>query len=236
MLSHILRMNEWIGGPSVPEAEDSCDGMGNGTVRVKGWVSGVSVLLFLVWGPALEAQRGGAPRLGVDGLVLFREEGSVAVLARATPHWREVVTRSEELLGDFRYLPEYATVRTRGQVFEIVSSDGAGFLPVGERQFVAVPWSFGPGCAEEGWEGPEWVPPGDTVTFLLVPTRTRSSWREGLPVFDVLGWHQPYPVGDLIPFWRSGPRSNPNWLSASEFFKLVSLLLPRSAFEVDPEA
>ena len=63
------------------------------------------------------AQRAGAPKLGVDGLVLFRDPGSVAVLARATSYWQAVSTRSEELLGDFRYLPEYATARAQGQVF-----------------------------------------------------------------------------------------------------------------------
>jgi hypothetical protein len=180
------------------------------------------------------AQRAGAPKLGVDGLVLFRDPGSVAVLARATPYWRAVSTRSEELLGDFRYLPEYATARTQGQVFEILDSDPSGWMGSELGRFIAVPWSFGPGCAEEGWQAPEWVAPGDTVAFLLVPTRSRSGDARRLAVFDVLGWQQPYPVGELIPLWRKGPRQNPVWLTAREFFELLTVLPSELAFRSDP--
>jgi hypothetical protein len=181
------------------------------------------------------AQRAGAPKLGVDGLVLFRDPGSVAVLARATSYWQAVSTRSEELLGDFRYLPEYATARARGQVFEILETDAPGWMGSARSRFVAVPWSFGPGCAEEGWLAPEWVIPGDTVTFLLIPTRSGSGKGDGRPVFDVLGWQQPYPVGELIPFWRKGPQKNPVWLTAQEFFELLTLLPSELAFRDEPE-
>jgi len=188
------------------------------------------------------AQRAGAPKLGVDGLVLFRGEGSVAVLAVATSAWRAVSTRSEELLGDFQYLPEYASARAQGQIFERLAADPGrwpGLAGVeegdGRRRFVAVPWSFGPGCAEEGWQNPEWVPAGDTVTFLLQPTRSREAGDEGLPVFDVLGWHQPYPVGELIPFWRKTPAVNPEWLTAEAFYGLLTVMPSEAAFRSDPE-
>ena len=78
--------------------------------------------------PALEGQRAGAPKLGVDGLVHAREEGTVAVLARATARWHGDSTRSAELQGDFRYLPDFATARTRGQVFEVLKSDAPEWL------------------------------------------------------------------------------------------------------------
>jgi len=97
-----------------------------------------------------------------------------------------------------------------------------------------VPWSFGPGCAEEGWQAPEWVAPGDTVAFLLIPTRSRSGDADRLAVFDVLGWQQPYPVGELIPFWRRGSRQNPVWLTAREFFELLTVLPSELAFRSDP--
>ena len=187
-------------------------------------------------------QRATAPKLGVDGLVLFREEGSVAALARATPYWRAVSTRSEELLGDFRYMPEYATAMAQGQVFEILATDDVEWMGPGEEsaedsgRFIAVPWGFGPGCAGEAWQAPEWVSPGDTVAFLLVPTRARSSRAEGLPVFDVLGWQQPYPVGDLIPFWRKGPQVNPVWLTAQEFYGLLTVLPSKAAFRTEARA
>jgi hypothetical protein len=170
----------------------------------------------------------------VDGLVLFRSPGSVAVLATATPFWQPVATRSEDLLGDFRYLPEYASSRAQGQLFRLLHADDPRMASAGDGQFVVVPWSFGPGCAEEGWEGPQWVTPGDTVAFLLHPTRTAST-REGPPVFDVLGWHQPYPVGELIPFWRRGRALNPVWLSALDFYQLLKVLPRETAFLQDPE-
>lgn len=204
-------------------------------------------ILFLVSIAAIrpgpvEAQRAGAPRLGVDGLVLFRSGGSVAVLAVATPFWRAVSTRSEELLGDFRYLPEYAATRSRGQIFEVLRSDPRGEHGVGSvrssgaGRFLAVPWTFGPGCAEEGWGSADWVPPGDTVAFLLEPTRASTGEEGGLPVFDVLGWHQPYPVGELIPFWRRDRQTASVWLTAAEFYELVRVLPSESAFRADPSA
>ena len=187
------------------------------------------------------AQRAGAPKLGVDGLLLFRDPGSVAILARATPNWQAVSTRSEGLLGDFQYMPEYATAGAQGQVFEILDSDAMEWMG-GSRggagspgRFTAVPWAFGPGCAGEAWQAPEWVAPGDTVAFLLVPTRVRSPEADGLPVFDVLGWQQPYPVGELIPFWRKGPRENPVWLTAREFYELLTVLPLELAFRSDPD-
>ena len=193
-------------------------------------------LLIMGWAPAVLAQRAGAPGLGVDGLVAFRDQGSVAVLAEATSFWRPVATKTEELLGDFRYLPEYASARAQGQIFKLVDSDAAKLVADSDGRFVVVPWSFGLGCAEEGWESPEWVPPGDTVAFLLVPTRTRSSSAGGSPVFDVLGWHQPYPVGELIPFWRKGLRVNPDWLSAQDFYELLTVLPSEMAFYANREA
>ena len=185
-------------------------------------------------GPCL-AQRAGAPKLGLDGLIGFRDQGSVAVLARATSYWRPVSTRSEELLGDFKYLPEYASARAQGQIFQLLESDASEWMGGEDVRFVAVPWSFGPGCAEEGWQAPEWVEPGDTVAFLLSPTRARSGKAGSLPVFDVLGWHQPYPVGELIPFWRKSPEKNPNWLTAQEFYQLLTVLPSELAFWNDPD-
>lgn len=188
---------------------------------------------FLVLLPSpLISQRAGAPGLGVDGLPLFREPGSVAVLATATDRWQSVSSRSEELLGDFRYLPEYASARAQGQVFRLVRTDGPGSLPDPGEAFVVVPWSFGPGCAEEGWQTPEWVTPGDTVAFLLVPTRAPAQAGRGTrPVFDVLGWHQPYPVGDLIPFWQRTRGPSPPWLPTGEFYELLTLLPSEAVLE-----
>ena len=195
----------------------------------------ISIMILWIPGSLLEAQRPGQTKVGVDGLVLFRGEGSMAVLARATEFWQPVQTSTERLLGDFRYLPELASARTRGQLFELLDTDGLSSMVGPEGSFVVVPWSFGPGCAEEGWQTPEWVVPGDTVAFLLFPTRVRSPDAAGLPVFDVMGWHQPYPVGELIPFWRKSPQLNPNWLSATEFYELLTVLPSEAAFRTNPQ-
>ena len=196
-----------------------------------GWL----VLMALAPSSSLEAQRPSQSKVGVDGLVLFRGEGSMAVLARATEFWQPVQTPTEGLRGDFKYLPELATARARGQIFELLDSDAPGSVVGPEGRFVVVPWSFGPGCAEEGWQTPEWVLPGDTVAFLLFFTRARSPDGEGFPVFDIMGWHQPYPVGELIPFWRKSPQLNPVWLSAGEFYELLTVLPSDAAFRTDPQ-
>ncbi|MGW8265823.1 MAG: hypothetical protein ACWGSQ_05600 [Longimicrobiales bacterium] len=209
-------------------------------MRLRDLLAVGAAMAFLA-GPG-SAQRAGAPKLGVDGLVLFRDPGSVAVLVRATPFWQAVSTRSEELLGDFQYMPQYATAGARGQIFEILRSDAMGWIPGSHEpatdpgRFIAVPWEFGPGCAGEAWRDPVWVTPGDTVAFLLFPTRSRSADPDELAVFDVLGWQQPYPVGELIPFWRKGPRKNPVWLTAGEFFELLTVLPSELAYRRDPDA
>ncbi len=182
------------------------------------------------------AQRAGAPTLGVDGLPLFRESGSAAVLAVAVDRWKAVSSRSEELLGGFRYLPERASARAMGQVFRVLRTDVPRIASDPGGSIVVVPWSFGPGCAEEGWGTPEWVTPGDTVAFLLLPTRARGRAGKENAVFDVLGWHQPYPVGELIPFWRRTREPNPEWLDAREFYRLLTVLPSRAAFRVDPDS
>jgi len=193
-----------------------------------------ALLVFLA--PPGHAQRATAPKLGVDGLVVFRNQGSVAILAEATPFWQPISTRSEELLGEFRYMPEYASAKAKGQVFRVVEAESStGVGEPGER-FVVVPWTFGPGCSGDGWNRSDWVAPGDTVAFLLSPTRARSRGDAEVPVFDVLGWHQPYPVGELIPFWRNTREGNRDWLSASEFFQLLTRIPSELAFSADPEA
>ena len=107
---------------------------------------------------------------------------------------------------------------------EIGDSDGT---------FVAVPWTVGCGCADEGWDQPDWVSPGDTVAFILSVTRKRVPWS-GPPVFDVLGWHQPYPSGDFIPYWKPGREGPETWLSSADFFDLLQALPDETSFRLDP--
>ncbi len=205
-----------------------------GSVTLKGFL-GAGVFLVLVAAPG-QAQRATAPKLGVDGLVVFRNQGSVAVLAEATPFWQPVSTRSEELLGEFQYMPEYASAKAKGQVFRVLDSDASMSVGRSGERIVVVPWTFGPGCSGDGWNRSEWVSPGDTVAFLLSPTRARSRSGTAPPIFDVLGWHQPYPVGELIPFWRRTREGNSHWLSAPEFYQLLSRIPSELAFSTDPKA
>jgi hypothetical protein len=169
------------------------------------------------------------------GLPLYRPSGAVAVLAVATGAWIPVPTDAHDLLGDFAFLPPYATDDTEGQVFRVLKSESGREVANAQGRFVAVPWTVGCGCADEGWDQPDWVPAGDTVTFLLSRTRKRVPW-DGPPVYDVLGWHQPYPSGDFIPYWRLGREEPQDWLSPQEFFELLELLPADGAFRLDPSS
>jgi hypothetical protein len=71
------------------------------------------------------------------------------------------------------------------------------------------------------------------VVFLLGQTRKRLPW-DGPPVFDVLGWHQPYPVGEFIPYWRHTRAEPSSWLTRNEFFELLKILPAETAFLLDP--
>ncbi len=170
-----------------------------------------------------------------EGLPLFRESGGIAVIAVATPDWAVVPVESRELFGDYQFIPAAVAARARGQIFQALESevnwtisDDAGF-------FVAVPWTLGCGCAEVGWQEPVWVSPGDTVAFLITPTRPAGAQGD-MPTYDVLGWHQPYPVGDFIPFWRTARKENPDWLTVREFFELLQVLPTEVSFQLNPES
>lgn len=181
----------------------------------------------------VQAQAMGALDPAGAGLPLFRPPGAVAVIARATTVWKAVPTDPHDLLGDYQFLPPYATDDTEGQLFELLEAEPGSRISDSEGRFVVVPWTVGCGCAEEGWDEPVWVPPGDTVTFLLSRTRKRVPW-DGPPVFDVLGWHQPYPVGEFIPFWRWTREEPRDWLTVQEFFDFLQGLPTESAFQLDP--
>jgi len=169
------------------------------------------------------------------GLPLFRPPGAVAVMAEAMDAWWDVPTDPHDLLGPYRFLPPYATDDTRGQVFRLLDAEVGWAASDSLGRFVGVPWTVGCGCADEGWDEPGWVTPGDTVVFLLTRTRSRVPWN-GPPVFDLLGWQQPYPVGAFIPFWRHTRLEPASWLSEREFFELLQVLPTESAFRLDPSS
>jgi hypothetical protein len=193
---------------------------------------------FMVWGLlvvplGVQAQSAGESDPAGAGLPLFRPLNAVAVMAQATEVWRAVPTDPHDLLGTYQFLPPHATADTEGQVFHLLEAEPGFEISDSEGRFVAVPWTVGCGCVDEGWDEPNWVPPGDTVVFLLTSTRERVPW-DGPPVFDVLGWHQPYPVGEFIPYWRHTRAEPPSWLTRREFFELLQSLPSETAFRLDP--
>jgi hypothetical protein len=55
-------------------------------------------------------------------------------------------------------------------------------------------------------------------------------------VYDVLGWHQPYPVGDFIKYWPRTAQAGSEWLSVEEFYHLLQVLPTENAFQLDPDS
>lgn len=202
------------------------------------WVA-LAVVAAAGGGPALAWSQEMGESFGVfSGPPLFRPPGAQVVLAVAGQEWPGVATEPAGLLGPFRFLPESSTVGVRGQTFRVLEVAGGwrgpGGVSLEEGEiFLAVPWTVGCGCAEESWGDTVWVSPGDTVVFLLTVTR-REAGPPGPKVFDVLGWHQPYPAGAMIPYWQAGRRAEPLWLSPREFFDLVQRLPGEWEFRVDP--
>lgn len=197
------------------------------------WLTLSSIVLVAAGFSGLQAQSVEEFDPAGEGLPLFRSSGGTVVMAVSAGEWKPVPTDAHDMLGDYRFLPHYATEDTRGQVFRVLRVEDPAFDAQPSDFFVAVPWTVGCGCADEGWDQPGWVPAGDTVVFLLAPTRARMEW-DGPPVFDVLGWHQPYPSGDFVQYWRHTRTEPPAWLTVDEFFDLLVHLPSESAFRLDP--
>lgn len=191
----------------------------------------IGFLLGLPVAAGAQAAQGYLP--AGEGIPLFRSPGAVPVLAVSTGQWEAVPTDAHDMRGAYQYLPPLATQDTEGELFRLLESEDSQRVADEEGFFVVVPWTIGCGCADEGWPEPVWVASGDTVAFLLAPTRTRVPWT-GPPVYDVLGWHQPYPVGDFIAYWGPGPIEEGRWLTPREFFALLQALPTEAGFELDP--
>ncbi len=197
-----------------------------------GWMA-LAGVLSTPWGVGAQSLAEVEP--AGAGLPLYRPAGAVAVMALATPNWIPVPTDPHDMVGAYQFLPSYATDDTQGQLFRLLMAEPGSAVADSTGRFVVVPWTVGCGCTDEGWDRADWVPPGDTVVFLLSRTRKRVDWT-GPPVFDVLGWHQPYPVGDFVPYWRLGREEPTDWLTVGEFFGLLEVLPTETAFQLDPEA
>ncbi len=114
-------------------------------------------------------------------------------------------------------------VRATGYRFRVLDIAGGdtGLRP--GSTFLVVPWKYDPSCAPTPWGSDRWVPVGTEVVFTL--SQGRPIARKEV-VFDVRGWHAPYPNGEFLKYSArsSSPSDRSEWLTASEYFNLVSAL------------
>ena len=164
----------------------------------------------------------------ITALIAARPTNGMLVLARAEPDTVLVTTDTADFISNDRPSPEVLRARApAAQRFTAIEVHGDGLPITSGSTFAAVPWAYGPDCSYIAWEGStQWVPAGDEVLFRLIRTR-RIDGQE--PVVDVLGWHSPYPTGEL---WKYESRGEPvgnkdQWLTAREYYELI-LQLPTS--------
>jgi len=128
-------------------------------------------------------------------------------------------------------VPEYAKRALPDSITEVIAyrfvvleSVGGPRLVSGDS-FLVVPWGYDEACRPMLWEGGEWVPSGAESVF-----RHGEPGREsgGQGVFDVSGWHSPYPYGAFLKYGGtpSPPEDRTEWLSARDYFGLLSVLPP----------
>jgi hypothetical protein len=117
---------------------------------------------------------------------------------------------------------------TWGQVFRVVEVLESPSATVElSDEFVAVPWEYDPACHPEPWsESAIWTSPDSQIFFLNGSRRGISTHG---PVFDVLGWHAPYPQALFLDFETDEPRET--WLDAPTYFDFLRGSNPGSALQ-----
>ena len=110
--------------------------------------------------------------------------------------------------------------------FRVMSvAGGRSGLEAGDS-FLAVPWGYDTGCAPQVWDGSTWVPTGAEGVFEFETTRAGPS---GERILDVLGWHAPYPQGELLRFAvPTGTPGNPRTGSVRQYSSLLDRM-PKAA-------
>lgn len=95
-------------------------------------------------------------------------------------------------------LPDTSTTAKgwRFRVIEVAGGDGS--IKRGDT-FTAIPWEYDPSCRPLLWGKSSWVPEAAEALFQLGVRRPEA---RGTAVFDVLGWHQAYPYGELLKYAR----------------------------------
>ena len=180
----------------------------------------LAILSTLVLGPPPE-------RCSISTLGHVAPQGAI-VLAVATGER----TATSLDTSDFRIrwrlkapVPSYVA----GHVFRVVAAAGDGGRLGEGTVFTVVPWGYGATCQREVWKDASWVSAGDTVVFMLRPTRSppESAWS----VFDVLGWHDPYPTGRFLRFEVRGRDAVRRWLSAAEYYDFLKVLPTQEQYD-----
>ncbi|MEK9503913.1 hypothetical protein [Gaopeijia maritima] len=110
---------------------------------------------------------------------------------------------------------------TWGLVFRVVAALDApvdrGLRPGDE--FVVVPWTYDAACHPEPWDDSlrAWVGAGEEV--FLLDRRRRIVSERGL-VFDVFGWHAPFPSARFLDF-AADDEPREEWLPAATWFEFL---------------
>ena len=139
----------------------------------------------------------------------------VVVLAVATPDRVSIDPKLELPRRGWRSSVDELPSEVWAQRFQVLKATGevAGSLAV-------VPWGYDPTCRLQAWSDSVWVPPGDTVVFTL-NRGNRSASRPH--TYHVLGWHEPYPTGELIQYQGRGRGESPE-LAPQDYFDMLGVL------------
>ncbi|GMV06364.1 MAG: hypothetical protein AMXMBFR53_26400 [Gemmatimonadota bacterium] len=152
------------------------------------------------------------------------------VLAVATGGRVPVSTDSLRFRGTWNFGRRFPGTAP-GHVFTVVRSAGDDDGVPSGATITVVPWGYDAACDLERWSAP-WVPTGDTVVFRLEATRVSAD--DAKPVFDVLGWHEPYPTGEFLRYDVRGDDVERRWLTPGEYFEFVQVLPTLDTFESRP--
>lgn len=107
--------------------------------------------------------------------------------------------------------------------FRVIGAEGGSRPPAGGDLILVTPWSYDAACLRMPWEG-GWVEPEEETVLTIWEGWGGSG---GLREFHVRGRVGAYPQGSW--HWIRGrtyrePGPGPDWLTAAEYFELVSAL------------
>jgi hypothetical protein len=175
--------------------------------------------LLLVWLAALTSAIS-QPRCSMGVSFHGPTEERAIVLAVATSESVQVPLPDRALLSirtpeALHVVPAYR--------FRVAEVAGGGERHRSMRTLLAAPWKYDSACDLLPWGPAQWVAPGEEAVFTLAERRTDVA---GEPVYDVLGWHAPYPQGEFLKYESDEARMDDReaWLGARDLFALLRAL------------